>query len=316
MSRISLRFLIKLGITGTTAGLSAGFLDFVHPVFDTASNFRLHFSGLLVLGAVLLVFMSETLLAIMIFAFGIFGINQAWSGIPQIISSSYTKPATHAYYKLFHFNMLFSNKRQKDVIDLIHKTEPDIISLLENSVLWEKELARLDAKWPHTYHCPEWKNTGGIRIHSKFPLVENTAYCHSYAAMGIISVKLPAGKTMTLGSVHLRWPWPASGPRQASELKPRLEALSGNVLVSGDFNATPWTRTVRQFTNNGGLQIHANIGPTWMYEYLPSALAKWVGFPIDHVMSHGDDIYVHKISRLDPIGSDHLPLLIEFGMPK
>ena len=50
---------------------------------------------------------------------------------------------------------------------------------------------------------------------------------------------------------------------------------------------------------------------TWLHRALPRWLL-FAGLPIDQVFAKGD-IRVHSIRNLEPAGSDHLPILVEFS---
>ena len=53
-------------------------------------------------------------------------------------------------------------------------------------------------------------------------------------------------------------------------------------------------------------------GPTWLYRALPELL-RFAGLPIDQVFAKGD-VVVHSVGTLEAVGSDHLPVLVEFSL--
>jgi endonuclease/exonuclease/phosphatase (EEP) superfamily protein YafD len=53
-------------------------------------------------------------------------------------------------------------------------------------------------------------------------------------------------------------------------------------------------------------------GPTWLYRMLPEFL-RFAGLPIDRVFAKGD-VIVHSVATLEAVGSDHLPVLVEFSL--
>lgn len=214
-------------------------------------------------------------------------------------------------YKMFHFNLLWLNTRKQHTIDRISQLDPDLISISEASETWEPFLSQLSARWPNMAHCPEGHIRGGVKILSKWQLDPSNDYCGDFGSFQKTDVILKGGDRVTLGVVHPRWPWPASGPRQVDSFLPVLSRLGPDALIAGDFNATTWSWGVQRFADAGGLSIHPGIGGTWMFGILPAGLVRIIGLPIDNVMSKGS-VRILSVQSLEEMGSDHLPLMIEF----
>lgn len=300
------RILLSFAAIGTAAALFAGFLGFVHPAFDTAAHFRAHLSlGLVVLAAAALFAgmqrsgLFSLLLAAMAFA-------TCWQAFPL------PQPEQQAgrMYKMLQANLRFDNAQPQLLLELIARERPDILNVQEVSELWMPHLKALEADYPHVFHCPEWSRIGGVMLLSRLPIEAGGQRCHDYASLGSAIVVFGDIK-VTLGSVHLRWPWPASGPRQIEALKAPLGEIGGNALVAGDFNATVWSHSIRRFAAYGGLSVVSGIGPSWIWDELPARLAGYAGLPIDNVLAKGA-VRVFSAKTLRPAGSDHLPILVEF----
>ena len=302
-----IRILFSIIIAASIAAIAAGFLGVVHPAFDTLAHFRLHLStGLLVLG-LLVGWMAARRTALLAIVAAIGGIASCWQGLPYF--GEPTVPPGKARSAL-HFNLRYNNKQPELFFSLVERTRPDILLLNEFSQAWEARLPALDADYPNRYHCPEWSAVGGVVIYSKFPIDAEPRHCHFYAALGLVRMRID-GVAVEIGSVHLRWPWPASGPRQVETLKPVLGRLGANVLIAGDFNATTWSHLISRFADFGNLNVAGGIGPTWIYQTVPPSLAAWTGFSIDNVMSKGA-VRIKSARTMPPAGSDHLPVLVEF----
>jgi len=306
-----IRILFLLASLGLIAGLALGFFGFVHPAFDTFAHFRWHFAlGLLALAIIgLLLRIRRAPLILLIFA--ALGV---WQSSANNRIESHTGPdigpaaeTAGTRFRLLQFNLRFDNPRRREVIDFILGTDADIVMLNETSRLWEDALKELDERYPQSFHCPEWNLIGGSMIFSKFPMRGSKDYCGPYAAMGFTEVGID-GEWVELGVVHLRWPWPASGPRQIEEVKPRLETLGGDAILAGDFNAATWSHSVAQVAEYGNLQIKRGFGGTWIYKWFPGSLAPLLGLPIDNILSKGR-VSVYRAETLPAIGSDHLPIL-------
>lgn len=214
-------------------------------------------------------------------------------------------------YTLLHLNLLWNHYEPEPVIDWLHEQDADILSLSELSYIWEPFMPRLHETWPYILHCPEFGKRGGVRLYSKWPMQRDDDYCGVYGTFGKTSVIAPSGETIAIGSLHLRWPWPASGPEQLETFIPELETLDADTLIAGDFNATPWSNTVQRFANVGGLEIASGIGPSWLFRELPGWLAGVIGLPIDQIM-HKGRIHILSARRMEHVRSDHFPILVRF----
>ena len=78
---------------------------------------------------------------------------------------------------------------------------------------------------------------------------------------------------------------------------------SESFILMGDFNLTPWTPTFRKLP--GQRAGDPRISRTW-----PVTLGPF-GIPIDHIM-FSDDLELVETRVLEPIGSDHYPVLAKF----
>jgi endonuclease/exonuclease/phosphatase (EEP) superfamily protein YafD len=301
------RTLLFLAIAGVSAAIVAGFLGFLHPAFDTLAHFRLHLSAGLVLLALGAFAMRAKAAGAATLALALAGIASCWQAFP--VSAARATPAGKVHSLLF-FNIRFDNPEPERVVAMIRRTDADIVMLTEYSRIWEPRLIALRSEYPHLWHCAEWRDVGGTVILSRFPL--EPQYCHDYAALGLARTTID-GKTVMLGAAHMRWPWPASGPRQLQALRPALAELGPDAIVAGDFNATVWSDAVSRFAGFGSLDIVPGIGPTWILSPVPASLARLAGLPIDNVLAKGA-VEILSARTLPPEGSDHLPVLVEFSI--
>ena len=302
--------LILLGNIGAIVAIGLGFLGHLHPALDTFSHFRLHLSvGLVVFGLMYMLrkWLWFGLFALVVGMFGFYASSVGTLLTKHNLAADPSKPI----YSLFHFNLFWINSEREKVIDRIIELDPDLISLSEAATRWTFVFNRLEQNWPYMLHCPEWGIRGGIRFYSKWPLDLSSQYCGPFGSFAKTVVQAPDGTRFTSGSVHLRWPWPASGPKQLELIVPELEKIGENAVFAGDFNATPWSWSVKRFANVSGMKIVPGVGPTWMIEELPLEFTWIAGLPIDNVMQKGK-IKVLSADTLEELGSDHLPVLVKF----
>ncbi|MFZ1812869.1 MAG: endonuclease/exonuclease/phosphatase family protein [Rhizobiaceae bacterium] len=310
------RFLLLLCLLAVSALILAGFGGALHPALDTISNFRLHLSVLLAGLALLWTFRCSRIPAIGFAIIALIGLVGSRTGLPQTQFANQTN-AGQKVYKAFVMNLLWNNSEQEAVLSLIARHKPDLLLLTEVSRGWRANLEKLEPEYPYRFNCAEWRTIGGSVIFSRHPVTAEK-FCGPYASLGLATITLD-GVAVDTGVVHLRWPWPASGPRQISEITPVLQELGDHALVAGDFNSATWTHSVDRFARAGNLSVARGIGATWSPTIGPGTMRfRWpvrLGLPIDNVMSKGN-VGIVSARSLEFAGSDHLPILVEFIIGK
>ncbi|MCC5828291.1 MAG: endonuclease/exonuclease/phosphatase family protein [Phycisphaeraceae bacterium] len=85
------------------------------------------------------------------------------------------------------------------------------------------------------------------------------------------------------------------------------------VIVIGDFNATPTSRSGRTFAR--GSQLRRVGTHPWNAGSWPSILPRWLSLPLDQVwVDHTIGIQDFRIGP--PVGSDHRPVLVDVVLPE
>ncbi|MEO0327077.1 MAG: endonuclease/exonuclease/phosphatase family protein [Pseudomonadota bacterium] len=304
--------LFKLSILGLVLMIGFGFLGQFHPAFDTFSHLRVYFSIALLGAGFIFLILGRFWRAILSILVGVIGLVQPLQYImPPADAPSFDR--SKPVHQVFHLNLYWNNHDHETVIDHIQQVDADFLSLIEINKYWEASLSALDEQWPYAFHCAEWEGFGGIKIYSKWPMVSDTDFCGFYGSFAKTKVKFADGREIALGSTHPRWPWPASGPKQYRTFMPVLKKLEPSALIVGDFNATPWSQSAHDFAQTGNLTVVKGIGGTWLHELLPRSLIRWIGLPIDFVM-HKGEITILSAKTLENLGSDHLPVLVEFQL--
>ncbi|OYQ33518.1 hypothetical protein CHU95_14070 [Niveispirillum lacus] len=211
---------------------------------------------------------------------------------------------------LLHANVWHHNPSMDGFVAQARAQHADLLVVLERhhfqGYAWADALVD---RFPHRLTCEE--ADCGNNILSRWPLERLgvvTSPWHdqpdkpSYLAA---RVHRPSG-AFTLVTAHLSQPFDQSiQDAQAEWLVARLQELPGPVILSGDFNAAPWSPLVQRIKDGGGLVRLSTTGPTW-----PSS-ALFIGIPIDHVFG---DAGPGDARVLADIGSDHRPLLVTFTL--
>jgi endonuclease/exonuclease/phosphatase (EEP) superfamily protein YafD len=312
---ILLRALTFLAMAGITAIIVAGFFGAVHPAFDTLSNFRLHLAVLLIALAALWAFRYNRLVAAAYSLAGLAAVATSLPGLPAFHNQVQAARSGETY-RLFSMNLYWANPAPGMVIEKIMETDPDFVFLVEYSKKWQRRISKLDWRYPYQSRCPTSGNRGGSVILSKFPFSTGRDYCAEYASLALREVEIE-GSMVTLGVVHQRWPWPASGPRLIDAQLPELRSIGGHAIIAGDFNSVTWSHSLQRFADAGKLAIVENIGATWGPSLTVGGhdlqFPQRLGLPIDNVMVGGGVRVIHA-GTLNHLGSDHLPTLVDFEL--
>ena len=191
----------------------------------------------------------------------------------------------------------------------IEREEPDIVIALETDAWWEKQLNCLQATYPHTLQCA-LDNLYGMHLYSRLPL--KNPQLEYLVQEGVPSMhallQLPCGRHVLLHALHPAPPFPGEN----DEAQPRdieilvvarsLEKHAGKpVIVAGDMNDVPWSRTLRGFLATSGLGDPRRGRGLYNTYHASHRLMRW---PLDHVFV-SRHFAVERVARSHPIGSDH-----------
>lgn len=295
--------------------IAFGFLGHLHLAFDAFSHFRLHACAALGLVGLLIWrrWRSGGVLAVVIAAAAAIA---TVAPADYLQSRALTAPATAlpaARYRLLQVNVRYDNETPERLLSLIGRYEPDVVAVEEVSQEWRETLARIVQRYPYSIICPPPSHIGGVAILSRRPFAEGAeAECFDRGSMAVATIDF-GGRSVDVAAVHFGWPWPFDQPGQLPVIDRAAEGLGSDAIVAGDFNAVPWSETVRRVAEAGALQIVRGIGSSWLPKPLPRMLRAAIGLPIDNVLIKGN-VVAAPARKLEDIGSDHLPVLIEFGI--
>jgi endonuclease/exonuclease/phosphatase (EEP) superfamily protein YafD len=304
---------------GLAAAVVLGFFGDFLPALDTLGQFRAHASAALaVLGLGFLAARQSTP------AFGAFAVAALglYSAMPFVVptgAGAASAAPGAPRYTLLQMNLRYDAPDRSRALSLIAETKPDVVTAQEVTPEWKADLEKLGSAYPYRFYCAEPFIDGDTAILSRRPFDESAdgrpggrTLCHETMRLAAKTVDFN-GLPVTIGAQHLDWPWPWRQPRMLEELAPTLAALRDPVILAGDFNATPWSSTVRRYASASRTRVLAGIGPTWIANLVPPSLARWIGLPIDNVLV-SDGIEVLGVRTLAPTASDHLPVLVTFTM--
>ncbi len=302
---------VFLALVGSLIGF-AGSFDF-H--FDLFSHFRLTYAVALAAGFFLALVCRQRKLAL---AWGIgFAVNFAaiaplW--LPAKGQSGNAKPERTLRVQMV--NVLRDNSRKDAVVAAIRQADPDVFLAVELDDAWLGALKQeLTDRWPHQVGQARG-DAFGIALFSKRPLENATIFESPGSFAPSIRAEIVQGSTrVTIFGTH---PFPPvtrfnqdNWIAQMDDLARRVSGETGNIVVIGDFNTTPWSENYRRFRSMSGLiDTMQGFGPqpSW-----PS-FVPYAGLPIDHVMvSPGIRATRRRVGGF--VGSDHFPVMADLEIP-
>jgi endonuclease/exonuclease/phosphatase (EEP) superfamily protein YafD len=324
-----LQRIVVFGFGATATALSlcaiAAFLGFAHPLLDLLN----HAQPVLFPGA-LLALVTTTLLKPSIWRAALVTLTATGflaSGVivvPEFMTALTPRAPLptdgRPVYRLMTHNLLGSNDRFGEIAGQIAALAPDILTFQEYFAPQHRALQPLlSGDYPYFARCNGGRR-GYIAIYARLPFeIEPQAGCipGSTARVGRLIAHFVGsdGRPFAVATTHLAWPVPIARQQgEFAELKAAMLASSGPLLLTGDFNSTAWSYTLRHFVTGAGMVRHTRNLATWPRRLDEYGLAATpAALPIDHVVSRGPAA-VHGVAVGDPVGSDHAPVIVDFSV--
>lgn len=226
--------------------------------------------------------------------------------------------------KISLMNVLTSNNGYNAVLANINKSEPDIIFLEEVNDEWLKNMSELDKVYPYSIKHPREDNFG-VALYSKVPFeTSEIKYFGHYELPIIICTMKRYNKKLKVIGIHTTPPgnqdYFINRNEMLSELTNYLKNEQLPTIVIGDLNTTMYSPSYKKFIKQSQLiNPRENFGiiPTWSPKSKNingitfDKLLKFAMIPIDQVL-HNPKVKIAYLKTDTPIGSDHLPLIVEF----
>lgn len=218
--------------------------------------------------------------------------------------------------RLMLANVLTRNLDPKPLLGLIEREMPDVVVLEEIDVRWLRDLKAITDKYPYRKQIPRSDNFG-IAVYSRHPLESVDVMVLGEAEVPSLLVRMEMGGwPVFILATHPLPPGGAEYSRlrneQLAAIPDALDGLGGSRILIGDLNVTPWSPHFMRLRRETGL-INSGIGVAWHTSW-PARLPSLLRIPIDHCL-HTPDLLVTSKRTGPYIGSDHLPLIVDFVIP-
>lgn len=236
---------------------------------------------------------------------------------PELTRAESRAPAgAGADLKLVQFNVWGGRNRDLEgTLDWIYAQDADVVVLQEVKPRVLDAISRrggYHVTCERRYRCQTVILSKRAPVETGAPEVDEGARVSSARA----TLPLPDGSRFTVLGVHYTWPIPA-GPQQAQGR--RLAAMIGEfprdrLVVSGDFNSTPWSFSRRLEDRAFGLERRTRMLFSWPAAARPGRAASPLPFlPIDHVYA-GPAWRTVSVERGPRLGSDHYPVVVRLAL--
>ena len=326
-----LRLLAGLLIVVTALPALLALFGFAVPVLDVLNHLQLvlFFGTLIGLLAAPILRMGRVATVLALLGF----VASAWIFVPEWTSSFAARPAPptdgRPVLRLMTHNMFGLNYDMTRMAAAIKAENPDIVALQEYFPEQTPLDALLKPDYPYSVRCQGGKRAN-LGLYSKIPFDKemSAADCPSDAFGKQRTAHIIAGFTLSDGThfsvmtTHMDWPFPTE--RQADEFaaaEAAANAVTGPLLVVGDFNSTPWSYAMKGFEVATGLRRETRAVITFPELFtVPSRLVRGgllhtePFLPLDQVFERGME--VSELHRGEPTGSDHLPVIFSFSVAK
>jgi endonuclease/exonuclease/phosphatase (EEP) superfamily protein YafD len=297
-----------LGVLAGLFGLFMARLGHLWVGFDVFSQFSLQAVFLtLAMAAGLALPRFKSLAGVVFFVVAVVGYS-LW---PQIAASNVEgpTPAGHKRLKVAHFNTLITNSNLDAIQTTILAMDADVMDFVEITEDKLVVFAALRAKYPYQMDCFDIVNCDAVII-SKFPLSDRIAK-GSWLGAPFISASLGEefGNVRVFGFHTTRFPHSRAQFTQIRESVKFIETLASQIVVMGDFNATPFSRMTELVSRGLNLRRLTNL-PTWPATHSLPQLA------IDHIFVSQNIKAINSEEIGDSAGSDHYPIMITLAVPQ
>lgn len=306
--------LLKLALAGVLLVSVLSHAGLYVEALDIFSNFRpLYAIACLVLAIPLLLLRqraSGTLALILLAA------NLA--GVLSYPKARTDRSAEGGALTVLTLNLWGANGDSGKVLDLIARTTPDFVLLQELSPQRLDLLRRLASTYPWQTHCAHELRCR-VALLSRHPWKRAEARLVYPGSLPLARAEFGPGLgNLLVVNAHLMRPYRTGQRRQLATVRRIIGDWSGPVLLGGDFNATPWSWTLRGFANRSRLRAAGPYRPSWPRRLmLAGRVVRFpvLQLPLDQIWLSEEAAVVSSEHGAD-IGSDHMPLIVRLRLPE
>lgn len=294
-----------------------GLLGRTVPELDLVANARGHLIGLIVAALLALWLRYRPVLIIALGAFltlathALIAQQSEFPLIGAAQAAAGSSPADKSSWTVLMLNTWHHHPDQDGLAEYLLGSRADVLVLTEFGPNKLGLLKALEAVYPYRKDCADLWDCS-LAVLSRHPFDASGQASATEASAARVWVSFGAGKQrLTIVGAQLTdaLHWPRLHRLQMADLGEMAHAIDGQVLVAGDFNATPWSAAYEVFASRSGL--------TPMGRFLPSYPAGGKGLPqlaIDHMFA-SSGVSFQQVWLGPDVQSTHRPLLARITLP-
>lgn len=280
---------------------------------DVLANFRAQFLVGLVVSGLILFFTRFRAFAVGILL--VAGINLVVVA-PLFLGSPGESSPDAPVVRVMAFNLLSTNTNYGEVAEYIQANQPDLVFLHESSLPWETAMESAGLNY-EVFVSRSEDLIFGTLVMVKEGLERSDIVSYGFRETDPRSVEVRLSDPswdgpLSVLSVHPLAPTEsdraALRDAQLSYAAEWASEQTGAYIVTGDFNATPWSWPFRNMISVGKLrnsQIGFGLQPTFAATSNPLFRV-----PIDHLLQ-SDGLVVRTRALGPSMGSDHFPVVVD-----
>ncbi|ALL13264.1 endonuclease/exonuclease/phosphatase family protein [Caulobacter henricii] len=233
---------------------------------------------------------------------------------PELMAAAGSKrlAARPGDLKIIQFNVWHENETPELALRWLLDQDADVVVIVEGGGMAASVTQGLKAYYPFHVTCDGKRYCGTMIFSRKRMLARNGFYPEGHELAGAWATLADPKGAFTVAGIHYVWPIPA-GPQQ-QQGKRLLAAMDrfdrSTTILTGDFNSTPWSFTLKRQDKALGLERRTRALPSWpsgRFSRLANAPAPFL--PIDHVYA-GKAWKTVSVTRGPALGSDHRPIVV------
>jgi endonuclease/exonuclease/phosphatase (EEP) superfamily protein YafD len=302
--------LALLILCGANLALVVAVAGNVTAVSDILAPLTGHFMGIGL--AASLALLTRRLSALAIGTLATF-IVHAWLGLASCCQPPHAPPVTAAgaspiaasgfgnEVSVLALNTWHEHADQPRLAAYLQQGDADLVLLSEFGPNKRGLLGQLKDSHPFQVGCAEeW--TCSLALLSRLPFASAGVGRIADGQLAFVWARLAGGVTVI--GTHLNRP--SRGPwlheRQMLELVQFIGRIPGPVILAGDLNTTPWSKSYRLLRRGAGLIPVSTLRPTW-----PAWPLAFPQVALDHIFVSAD-LAIRAAGTGPAVGSDHLPI--------
>jgi endonuclease/exonuclease/phosphatase (EEP) superfamily protein YafD len=220
--------------------------------------------------------------------------------------------------RIMNFNTEFQhNDNYQSFSELVRQVQPDLLALVEVDKKWIDNLPELNNRFAYRKVVLEGP---GMALYSRYPIkqVEVRHYGKSHHPR-ILATIVVGNHAIDVLIVHPTTPQSDRGFNERNSeiavIADELRSMNNPKFLIGDLNCGPWSSHFASLLSLSGLtdsEQGFGVQPSW-----PARTGRVIAnipvpplIPIDHVLV-SQDVGVIKRELGPPLGSDHLPVIVQ-----